>query len=191
MLAIYESGRFPRLRGLSNVAPWIAVLAGLGAVRLAGRDPARGELAQWRVPERIDCRFGFVDAAEELRAVHDAYLAGTGLTEALRRATVAAAAPEAGRLYTLLGNAHDTGGRLAEALVDLATDLRAGLERDKAATAVNVIVHTSFSFPSAGTLMVLAFVPFAAWATDQPLTLAQLGSLSLAGPRRTKTRSSP
>jgi tight adherence protein C len=69
-------------------------------------------------------------AAEELRAVHDAYLAGTGLTEALRRATVAAAAPEAGRLYTLLGNAHDTGGRLAEALVDLATDLRAGLERE-------------------------------------------------------------
>ncbi len=59
---------------------------------------------------------------------------------------------------------------------------KAGLENDKATTAVNVIVPTSFSFPSAGTLMVLCFIPFAAWAADQPLSLAQLGSLSLAGP---------
>jgi len=59
---------------------------------------------------------------------------------------------------------------------------KAGLENDKANSAVNVIVPTSFSFPSAGTLLVLAFIPFAAWAADQPLSLGQLGSLALAGP---------
>ena len=31
-LAIYESGRFPQLRTLSNLAPWLALLAGLGAI---------------------------------------------------------------------------------------------------------------------------------------------------------------
>ncbi len=33
-LAIYESGRFPKLRGLSNTLPWIWPLAGLGAIAL-------------------------------------------------------------------------------------------------------------------------------------------------------------
>jgi hypothetical protein len=33
-LAIYEQGRFPRLRQLSNLAPWLALLAGLGAIAL-------------------------------------------------------------------------------------------------------------------------------------------------------------
>jgi hypothetical protein len=33
-LAIYEQGRFPRLRTLSNLAPWLALLGGLGAIAL-------------------------------------------------------------------------------------------------------------------------------------------------------------
>jgi hypothetical protein len=33
-LAIYESGRFPALRTLSNLAPWLALLAGVGAIVL-------------------------------------------------------------------------------------------------------------------------------------------------------------
>jgi hypothetical protein len=33
-LAIYEEGRFPNLRQASNVSPWLALLAGLGAIAL-------------------------------------------------------------------------------------------------------------------------------------------------------------
>jgi hypothetical protein len=33
-LAIYESGRFPALRTISNLAPWLALLAGIGAIVL-------------------------------------------------------------------------------------------------------------------------------------------------------------
>ena len=33
-LAIYENGRFPQLRQLSNLAPWTALLAGVGAIVL-------------------------------------------------------------------------------------------------------------------------------------------------------------
>ena len=33
-LAIYEQGRFPQLRTLSNLAPWLALLGGLGAIVL-------------------------------------------------------------------------------------------------------------------------------------------------------------
>jgi hypothetical protein len=33
-LEIYESGRFPKLRQLSNLAPWLALLAGVGAIVL-------------------------------------------------------------------------------------------------------------------------------------------------------------
>ncbi|UCG26310.1 MAG: hypothetical protein JSW55_10115 [Chloroflexota bacterium] len=33
-LAIYESGRFPALRSLSNLTPWLALLAGIGAIVL-------------------------------------------------------------------------------------------------------------------------------------------------------------
>jgi hypothetical protein len=33
-LAIYEQGRFPQLRALSNMAPWLALLGGLGAIVL-------------------------------------------------------------------------------------------------------------------------------------------------------------
>lgn len=33
-LAIYEQGRFPELRQISNLAPWLALLTGLGAIAL-------------------------------------------------------------------------------------------------------------------------------------------------------------
>ena len=67
-------------------------------------------------------------AAEELRAVLP--MASGGLEESLRQASVVTAHPEGARLYDLLGHAHRTGGRLAEALTDLAVDFRAGLARD-------------------------------------------------------------
>jgi hypothetical protein len=69
-------------------------------------------------------------AADEFRAVLEDHHEGRGLTEALQRASRETATEEAQRLYTLLAHAHDTGGRLAEALADLSTDYRAMLARD-------------------------------------------------------------
>ena len=69
-------------------------------------------------------------AAEELRAALVVHRAGSGLSEALARASASTAHAEAGRLYDLLGHAHRTGGRLADALADLAVDYRASLARD-------------------------------------------------------------
>lgn len=69
-------------------------------------------------------------AAQELAAIADEHRAGRGLPEALTRAAAATAHAEAGRLYELLGHAHRTGGRLADALAELAVDYRAALARD-------------------------------------------------------------
>lgn len=69
-------------------------------------------------------------AADEFKAVLEDHHGGSGLTEALQRASRETATEEAERLYTLLAHAHDTGGRLAEALADLSTDYRAMLARD-------------------------------------------------------------
>lgn len=66
-------------------------------------------------------------AAEELTG---ATLGPEGLEAALRRASATTAHPEAARLYDLLGHAHRTGGRLAEALGELAVDYRAAITRD-------------------------------------------------------------
>lgn len=78
---------------------------------------------------------GYVDestgvAADELHAVLVDVSAGRGIAEALQWNVRRTADPEAGRLYTLLAHAHDTGGRLADALGDLGTDYRAALARD-------------------------------------------------------------
>jgi len=59
---------------------------------------------------------------------------------------------------------------------------RAGLDEKEARTSVDVIVPTSFSFPSAGTLLALGFIEFAAWAADSPLTLIQQLKFALVGP---------
>jgi tight adherence protein C len=69
-------------------------------------------------------------AADELGAAIEAHRHGSGLTEALSTAASATVHPEAGRLYGLLGHAHRTGGRLADALSDLAVDYRAAIARD-------------------------------------------------------------
>ncbi len=69
-------------------------------------------------------------ASDEIGCALDEVAAGRGMAEALQRNVHRTADPEAGRLYTLLAHAHDTGGRLAEALGDLGTDYRAALARD-------------------------------------------------------------
>ena len=69
-------------------------------------------------------------AAWELRLVIADYRAGASVPEALVRAAPYAGHPDAARLYSVLANAHETGGRLADDLAALAADFRAGLARD-------------------------------------------------------------
>jgi len=68
-------------------------------------------------------------ASEEFAAVLDGYSRGRGLPEALQAAVRETVTPEAGRLYVFLANAHQSGGRLAEALLALSSDYRAEEER--------------------------------------------------------------
>lgn len=69
-------------------------------------------------------------ASEELAAVLEAHESGVGLPDSLAEASRITAHPDATRFYEALSHAHTTGGRLAEALGDLAVDYRAGIERD-------------------------------------------------------------
>ncbi len=69
-------------------------------------------------------------AADELGYVLHRYRQGRSLPEALLQATRDTVHDDAARLYTLLGSAHETGGRLADSLAELARDYRAGLARD-------------------------------------------------------------
>lgn len=69
-------------------------------------------------------------AAQELAGAVAAYRDGQALPEALTRVARHSSHIEAARLYQLLGHAHQTGGRLVEALSELATDYRAALARD-------------------------------------------------------------
>lgn len=69
-------------------------------------------------------------AAEEFREVLGRYREGLGLSEALQLEVARTVAPEAGRLYGFLANAHQAGGRLAEALLGLSIDYRAEQERE-------------------------------------------------------------
>lgn len=68
-------------------------------------------------------------AGDELRDVV-ASLSTRGVDVALAAAAGEAPVDEARRLYELLVHAHTVGGRLADSLVELAADFRAGLERD-------------------------------------------------------------
>jgi len=72
-------------------------------------------------------------AAEDFGAVLSAHHEGLSLTEALLEGGRTSNDDEAGRLFALLAHAHDTGGRLAEALTDLSADYRAALSRDLSA----------------------------------------------------------
>ena len=56
-----------------------------------------------------------------------------------------------------------------------------GLESDEGDTAINVLAPTAYSFPSAGTLLGLGFILFAAWFTGSPLSPGQYVSFSLVG----------
>ena len=69
-------------------------------------------------------------AVEELARALAAHHDGDGLAEVLTRAGRDTVYPEAGRFYTLLANAHEAGGRLADSLAELAADYRAALARD-------------------------------------------------------------
>ena len=69
-------------------------------------------------------------ASEELAAVLEAHESGIGLPDSLAEASRVTAHPDATRFYEALSHAHTTGGRLADALGDLAVDYRAGIERD-------------------------------------------------------------
>lgn len=68
-------------------------------------------------------------AGDELRDVVGS-LATSGVDVALAAAARGALVDEARRLYELLAHAHAVGGRLADSLVELSADFRAGLERD-------------------------------------------------------------
>lgn len=69
-------------------------------------------------------------ASQEFAVALDEVSAGRGIAEALQRNAHRTADPEATRLYTLLAHAHDTGGRLGDALSQLGADYRAALSRD-------------------------------------------------------------
>lgn len=72
-------------------------------------------------------------AIEELTEVIARQDAGEGLAASLLTAARTSAHKDGRRLYELLGHAHESGGRLAVMLGELAIDLRAGLERDLSA----------------------------------------------------------
>lgn len=87
-----------------------------------------GESVGTSIAHYVDSSEGV--AADELSDVLTAHESGVGLTEALQSAGRITADDEARRFYTLLAHAHDTGGRLAESLIELSADYRAGLSRD-------------------------------------------------------------
>jgi tight adherence protein C len=69
-------------------------------------------------------------ASQEFKVAIEEVSNGRGIAEALQRNVRRTADPEAARLYTLLAHAHDTGGRLGDALAQLGADYRAALARD-------------------------------------------------------------
>ena len=69
-------------------------------------------------------------AVAEIREIVAREDEGDGLAASLLTASRTTAHPDARRLYDLLGHAHESGGRLAGMLAELAIDLRSGIERD-------------------------------------------------------------
>ena len=69
-------------------------------------------------------------AVDELESVVEREDAGDGLAPSLLIAARTTAHPDGRRMYDLLAHAHESGGRLATMLTELALDLRAGIERD-------------------------------------------------------------
>lgn len=141
------------LSGARRSAPALAVLGALGGIvvfsmRLTGMRQRRAEILVLELPviaDAIALRVIAGDsiplaleylamhsdgvAATELRRALERYRGGSGLAEALATAASRTVDPAAARLYNLLGQVHLTGGRLAEALADLAVDYRAATSR--------------------------------------------------------------
>lgn len=69
-------------------------------------------------------------ASSELSRVLQSHAEGTGFVEALTASKHDTAHPDAVRLYETLIHAHTAGGRLADALGDLASDFRAAISTD-------------------------------------------------------------
>jgi Flp pilus assembly protein TadB len=65
-----------------------------------------------------------------------------GLAESLMTAAATTAHEDGRRLYELLAHAHVSGGRLADALIELASDLRSEVERDLTAESGRRMVAT-------------------------------------------------
>jgi Flp pilus assembly protein TadB len=93
---------------------------------------ALGVLAGEPVGAAIDgfCRRSRGATAGELSAAMERHRDGASLHEALLGAARTTGHADAARLYETLAHAHQTGGRLADRLADLAVDFRAGIARD-------------------------------------------------------------
>lgn len=55
------------------------------------------------------------------------------------------------------------------------------LDSEEAHSSIDVMVPAAYSLPSAGTIMGLSFLLFAAWYVGAPLTVAQYGTFSVVG----------
>lgn len=98
-----------------------------------------GESVASSMKQVVDATTGV--ARDELAAVLAAS-ENQGLESALADAARLTVHPEAGRLYQLLAHAHLAGGRLADALMELGVDVRAGIERDLTAESGRRMVST-------------------------------------------------
>ncbi len=87
-----------------------------------------GESVSSAVAAVVDRTHGV--APEELRSVLAAAETDVAFDRALADVGRITAHPDARRLYEVLAHAHVVGGRLADSLLELATDYRASLERD-------------------------------------------------------------
>ena len=93
-----------------------------------GLDVLAGESVINAIARFVDRSEGV--AADELGGALARVEVGGGLSDALSMVTASSADAESARLYGLLAHAHTSGGRLADALVDLAQDYRAALARE-------------------------------------------------------------
>ncbi len=185
------------VQGAGRSVPGLAILGGVAGVMvlnvwISGRGDRRARQLQHELPAVTDIlalqilagdsvtaaleRFAESAsgvAANELGAVLAHHHRGIDLTEALLQAARGTAYQEAGRLYRLLANAHQSGSRLADALLGLGVDYRASLTRSLTAEGGKRALATY------GPILAL-MVPIALLFLIYP-TLAGLNSLS-AGP---------
>ena len=68
---------------------------------------------------------------------------------------------------------------LSEAARDLTED--AGLDRDESGKTLDVVIPTTYNFPSIGTLLSLSFLLFAGWFIGAPVAVSQYPKLLVTG----------